>query len=362
MFSNPRAMEMRSPLQLAMIGVGDVARRDYLPHFGRIASLATVAMVISRNRARAEKTADEFGIPAVATDWRAAMDTQIDAVINLTPAPVHGEINWALARGGRHFYSEKPFAGDVAEGQRVRAAAEQSHAVVAAAPSVMVYPQVIRAAQILASGELGTIRSVRANATVSPPPWEGYIGDHAPFFSADVGPLSDMGVYPLHVITGLLGDVDEASAIAQRTRTAFTVDQGPFAGSVVPVGVEDNWQVLLSLASGPLVSLQVGFCITQPSSCDVEVCGERGSMAISLLDPSRPLTVFVDGVSRLEAVVHERSDGPDHVLGVREFLEAILSKREPVINTRHALHVIAVRQAIVSAARSGARTAVEAIN
>ena len=195
---------MTGPLRLAVIGVGDVAYRDYLPHAGRVAHLGRVEMVISRDRARVEKAAQDFSVPRAETDWRAALDPAIDAVINLTPAPIHSEINLALAQAGRNFYSEKPYALSLADGRAIRDAAQQSGAIVAAAPSVMVYPQVMRAAEILASGEIGAVRSVRCNANTSPPPWGGYIGDHAPFFSAEVGPLSDMGVYPLHALTGLL--------------------------------------------------------------------------------------------------------------------------------------------------------------
>ena len=353
---------MKAPIRLAVIGVGDVAYRDYLPHIGRIANLARVEMVIARDRGRVERAARDFSVPIARTNWRDAMGPEVDAVLNLTPAPVHGEINLALAQSGRHVYSEKPFARDVDEGRVIRAAAAKSGAVFAAAPSVVVYPQVKRAAQILASGELGAIHSVRANATGSPPPWGGYIGDHAPFFSAEVGPLSDMGVYPLHALTGLLGNVVAVSAMGQRTRDGFAVTDGPFAGTTVPVLVQDNWQILLSLASGPLATLQVGFCTAQPAACHVEISGERGSMTVPLLDPTSPLLVFAGGILRTEPVAHERLDGPDHILGVRDFLKAIHDKRDPVINTQHALHVVAIRQAIAQAAQSGARVPVQPIS
>ena len=353
---------MKALIRLAIIGVGDVAYRDYLPHIGRIANLARVQMVIARDHGRVEQAARDFSVPMARTNWRDAMGPEIDAVLNLTPAPIHGEINLALVQAGRHVYSEKPFARDVAEGRIIRAAAAQSGAVFAAAPSVMVYPQVKRAAQILASGELGAIHSVRATATGSPPPWGGYIGDHAPFFSEEVGPLSDMGVYPLHAITGLLGEVVAVSAMGQRTRDGFAVTEGPFAGTTVPVLVEDNWQILLSFASGPLATMQVGFCTAQPAGCHVEISGERGSMTVPLLDPTSPLLVFANGVMRTEPVAHERHDGPDHILGVRDFLEAIRDNRDPVISTSHALHVVAIRQAIAAAAQSGSRVPVHPIS
>lgn len=340
-------------MRLAVIGVGDVAYRDYLPQFGRIAHLGTVSLVIARNLERTQAAARFFRVLHVDVDWRRALDSDVDAVINLTPAPIHGEINLALANAGRHFYSEKPFARDVAEGKAIIAAAARTGCVIAAAPSVMVYPQVLRAAEVLRSGELGAIHSARATATTAPPPWGGYVGDHAPFFSADVGPLSDMGVYPLHALTGLLGNVVTVSALSSRTRSSFAVNDGPFAGTTVPVEVDDNWQIALALDSGILASLQVAYCITQPGSCHLEIAGEAGSMVVPILDPSEPLRITIGGTTRDEPVGHHRNDGPDHLLGVLDFLEAIRDSREPVINSAHALHVVAVRRAIEEAARSG---------
>lgn len=347
-------------MRLAVIGVGDVAYRDYLPHLGRIAHLGRVDMVIARNRERTEVAARHFGVPRVETDWHRVLDAGIDAVINLTPAPVHGEINLALAEAGRHFYSEKPLAFDLAEAEAIRSAAARTGCVIAAAPSVMVYPQVIRAAEILRGGELGPVHSVRANATVSPPPWGGYVGDHGPFFSAEVGPLSDMGVYPLHALTGLLGSIAGVSAISKRTRQSFDVTEGPFAGTTVPVEVDDNWQIVLALDSGVLASLQVSYCITQAASCQLEITGEKGSMTVPLLDPTQPLQVLSGGTLREEQVEHARNDGPDHILGVQDFLESIRDKREPVIGSAHAIHVVAVRRAIEEAAKSGNRISVAA--
>ena len=134
---------------------------------------------------------------------------------------------------GKHLYSEKPVARDRDEGARIAEAAAASGSTVVAAPSVMVFPQVRRASDLLATGMIGTVNSVRAHGTAPPPPWTGYDSDSSPYFGAEVGPLSDMGVYPLHAITGLLGPVVEVAAMSDRTRDAFTVVEGPYAGERV---------------------------------------------------------------------------------------------------------------------------------
>ena len=241
--------------RLAIIGVGDVAFRDYLPEMARLANMARIDLVCARTEARAARAAQEYNVPRWSTAWRDALGADIDVVVNLTPAPAHGEINLALARAGKHFYSEKPFAKDVDEGARIAAAAQQSGSRVVAAPSVMLFPQLRRAAGLLAEGRIGKVHTVRAHACTAPPPWRGYQSDPTPYFSANVGPLSDMGVYPLHAITGLVGEAVEVFAMSTRTRNSFVVEDGPCLGKEIPVEVDDNWQVLLRLADGAIASI-----------------------------------------------------------------------------------------------------------
>ena len=173
---------MAKLLRISVIGVGDVAYRDYVPQMKRLADLGQIDLLIARNTGRLAKAAADFHVSRVASDWRAALETEIDVALNLTPAPIHGEINLGLARAGRHFYTEKPFANSVEQGVAIVRAARETGAVIAAAPSVMVYPQILAAASLLGRGVIGNVHSVRATATTPSPPWGGYHSDHGPFF------------------------------------------------------------------------------------------------------------------------------------------------------------------------------------
>ena len=353
---------MAKLLRISVIGVGDVAYRDYVPHMNRLAEVAQIDLLIARNTERLAKAAADFHVARVASDWRAAVEPGIDVALNLTPAPMHGEINLGLARAGRHFYTEKPFANSVEQGVAIVRAARKTGAVIAAAPSVMVYPQILAAASLLGRGVIGKVHSVRATATAPPPPWRGYHSDHGPFFSAEVGPMSDMGVYPLHAITGLLGEAVEVAAFSSRTRDDFLVTEGPFAGQSVPVDVDDNWQLILRLSGGILASVQVAYCIDHSASCHLEISGETGTITLGILDPTVALRVHSNSHGDWEEpVAHARNDGPDHVLGVADLLDSIQTGRDPVIGARHALHVMAIRAAAETATATGRSVPVQDI-
>lgn len=353
---------MTTPFRLAVIGVGDVAYRDYLPEMARLRGLARISLVCSRSESRAAQAARDFNVPRWSTDWRDALGPDIDAVLNLTPAPAHGEINLALASAGKHYYTEKPFAQDVVEGARIADAAGRSGSVIVAAPSILLFPQVRRAAELLASGTIGKIHAVRAHGTAAPPPWPGYLSDSAPYFSDAVGPLSDMGVYPLHAITGLVGEAVEVCAMSVRTRHSFIVEEGPYCGNQVPVEADDNWQLLLRLAGGALASVTSGFCVHRFEGPELELAGEHGTIAISLLDCSRPLRIFHPGGGwKKEAVSHARASGPDHVLGVEHLLQCVCDATEPIPSVAHAMHVMAVREAACESASVGRRVRIQPV-
>ncbi|HET7092459.1 MAG TPA: Gfo/Idh/MocA family oxidoreductase, partial [Thermomicrobiales bacterium] len=57
-------------LKLALLGAGDVAQRDYLPEFHRIADRAEWVAVCGRSNERARTIADAYHIRATFTDYR----------------------------------------------------------------------------------------------------------------------------------------------------------------------------------------------------------------------------------------------------------------------------------------------------
>ena len=334
-------------LRLAIIGVGDVAQRDYLPEFGRLSSRAEITVVCGQGAARVQEVAERFGVPRWSTDYREAVNADdVDAVVNLTPIPVHGEVTLAALRAGRHVYSEKPLVGTAREARELRDEAERQAVVLVCAPSIMLFPQVRRVREIIASGELGVIRAARAHAIAGPPPWAGYDSDPTPFFGAEGGPLVDMAVYPLHVLTGLFGPATSVCALSSRARDGFTVADGPHTGRHVPVDSDDTWQVLLRV--GPcLASVEANFTTVPSPAPECELRGDLGGVAFSLLDVSAPISVLADGSEEWvdDPIEHERESGPDHILGVEHLVECVASGDHPLVSAEHAIHVLDIIEA-----------------
>jgi predicted dehydrogenase len=349
-----------TPVRLGVVGVGDVARRDYLPEAYRLAGTAEIAVVCGRDPGRLRRVASDYGVPAWSTDYDELLSGDIDAVVNLTPAPVHAAITRAALRSGRHVYTEKPLACTAAEARELRDEAAGRGLVLVCAPSVLLFPQLQRASKILASGELGTVWSARAQAFGGIPPWDGYDSDPSPYFSADNGPLVDMAVYPLHALTGLLGPVRRVAAMARRTRERFTIASGPRSGQVVQIEAEDQWQLVLDLGACT-ASVEANFATVDSRATDCELRGDRGAVAFSLFEAAKPISVLrsgAEGWSELPLAA-ARSSGPDHILGVLHLAECITTGRRPLASAAHAIHVLDVIEAARQAARRGETVTVE---
>ena len=330
-------------IRLGIIGAGDVAERDYLPEWHRLEGEAVISVVCGRSPERARRVAEQYGIDRWSTNYREVVQSDVDAIVNLTPINLHYPITLAALEAGKHVYTEKPMASSPAQAEALEHLASERGLVLVCAPSFMLFPQIAKVGQLLASGDLGVVHAARAQALTGPPPWPGYGSDPSFFFESEAGPLVDMGVYPLHVLTGLLGPVSGVAAMAARTMQSFVVTDGPFNGKVIGVEAEDTWQVIARLG-GCIASIEANFSTVGSAAADCELRGERAAVAFSLFDVSAPISLLPAGESDWTdiPVTHEREAGPDHLLGIRELLECIAEGRTPVPNARHAIHVLEI--------------------
>jgi len=342
-------------LRIGVVGAGDVATRDYLPEAHRLHPRARIVAIASSDGRRAAAVAERFALPASCAGYEQLLARDdVDAVVNLTPARLHGDVNRAAIEAGRHLYSEKPFAPTVPEAVELTTAAERQGVVLVCAPSVMVFPQVARARQLLAAGAIGSVWNATGQFLGGLPPWAGYESDPSPFFAVGSGPLVDIGVYPLHALTGLLGPVRRVTAMATRSRADFVQLDGSMGGRTIPVDVDDTWHVTLRFDCGAVATVRSDFATLGASATpDVELDGETGTIAFQLIDMTAPLRVH-DGSSWTDEHLPEaRADGPDHLLGVAHLVDCVLSGTSNVLSAEHATHVIDIVHAADRSATEG---------
>ena len=346
---------MPTTVKLAILGCGDVAQRDYLPEMHRLAGRAEIVAICGRTSQRVREVAAHYAIPAWYDDAeRMLAEADADVVVNLTPIQAHLETTLAALRAGKHVYSEKPIATSLADALRIRAAAAARRVTMVCAPSVMLFPQVRFAKDLVERGEIGPVYAALGRGWGGVPPWRGYLSDPSSFFARGGGPLADMGVYPLHALTGILGPVQRVSAFAARVKDSFVVADGPFAGKRVPIEVEDNWHLILDFGAARLASVTANNVALDSRAPQMELFGLMGTIAVDLLDVAAPVETLRPGQAwQPHDLPHERSGGPDHLLGVAHLIDCLQSGAKPIPSLDHAVHVIEIIEAASSSVRSG---------
>jgi predicted dehydrogenase len=346
---------MTRTVKLALLGCGDVAQRDYLPEMHRLAGRAELVAVCGRTAERVRQVAEQYDIPAQYDDYRCMLaESDAEAVINLTPIQLHTETTLAALAAGKHVYSEKPIATTLDDAERIRNEADRRGLTLVCAPSVLLFPQVRFARELVSSGRIGNVHAALGRGYGGVPPWSGYPSDPSPFFAHGAGPLADMGVYPLHAITGILGPAKRVNAFAAQARDGFVIEDGPFAGKRVPIEVADNWHLMLDFGDGRLASLTANNVAQDSRAPQMELFGLAGTVSVNLLDVSAPVETLVPGEGwTSHTIPHERSAGPDHLLGVEHLVECLTSGTRPIPSIDHAIHVVEIMEAATRSAAAG---------
>ena len=148
------------PVRWGILSTAKIAKTKVIPGMLKSAELR-VAAIASRDLSRAEAAARELGIPKAYGSYEALLaDPEIEAVYNPLPNDQHVALTIAAARAGKHVLCEKPFAMNAAGIAPL--IAMKPAVLIAEAFMIRHHPQWIRAREIIASDEIGELKSVQA--------------------------------------------------------------------------------------------------------------------------------------------------------------------------------------------------------
>lgn len=174
-----------------------------------------VAAVAARDMSRAQAFAAGHGIAQVYDSYEALLaDPDVDAVYNPLPNGLHGKWTRAAIEAGRHVLCEKPFTANAAEAREIARLAATSDRVVMEAFHYRYHPLALRAEEIVASGELGTLQRVDV-AFCFPLPKFSDIRYH---YALAGGATMDVGCYAVHMLRTFGGGTPEVVSAQAKLR------------------------------------------------------------------------------------------------------------------------------------------------
>jgi predicted dehydrogenase len=149
-----------TPIRVGIVGCGRIATLHEMGYRGR--SDACIHAVCDAKKARALKAAREWGVERVYSDYtRLLSDPEIDLVELLVPHNLHAAMTVQACEAGKHVSVQKPMAMNVAEGERMIAAAQRAGVVLRIYENFVFYPPHVLAKKMIEAGEIGEPQMIR---------------------------------------------------------------------------------------------------------------------------------------------------------------------------------------------------------
>ncbi|HRA68325.1 MAG TPA: Gfo/Idh/MocA family oxidoreductase [Caldilinea sp.] len=374
---------------IGMIGYGGIGRvhgmayRSLPFHYGLPADTFRIGGVATTRAETAQAAAAELGCDFWTADYHELLARpEIDAVDICVPNHLHAAIVEAAAAAGKHIYCEKPLAMNVAEAQRMVAAAARAGVKTQMTFNFRFYPALLRAKQLVDDGFLGRIFSFRGRYYRS-----SYIDPTKPISwrqqkaIAGGGALFDIGSHILDLLYSLVGEF----ASVQATLDTLIEERPAGAGSTERVAVDVDDIALLTLRTktgvlGVVDASRMGAGLT--NDIGFEIFGEKGAIRFSGLDPAwlevydvrdadKP-TGGMRGFRRVETVnryagqkAPDWSMAPDFVRTHAEcqyqFLMAVAENRPTQPTLADGLHIQAVMAAAERSSQAGRWVRIEEV-
>ena len=141
-------------------------------------------------------------------------DPDLDAVYNPLPNGLHGRWTRAALAAGKHVLCEKPFTANASEAREIAELAANSDRVVMEAFHYRYHPLTLRVEEIIASGELGTLKRVEAALCFPLPKFS----DIRYNYSLAGGATMDAGCYAVHMVRTFGGSTPEVVSAQAKLR------------------------------------------------------------------------------------------------------------------------------------------------
>lgn len=256
---------MTDPVKVGIVGLGRWARTltHAVQHSRHLRIVSAYGISAEERHAFQSEVADGYGI-RVAPDLDALLaDPEVRGAILTVPNEEHWPCAAAVARAGKHVYTEKPIATSLEDGLRITALQRDYPVTVTVGHSARLMSGIRQIKAAIEAGELGRVCFMEANfsnfrgLSFTPRMWRWY-SDKAPG-----GVLSLLGIHQFDVLHYLGGEMLEVSSMSSK---------------LSPTGMEtdDQSMTLVRFADGKIG--YVGACWTSPGVFMVRVFGQKGLM------------------------------------------------------------------------------------
>jgi len=334
-------------MRLAIVGCGFIAQQ-YAEAIARRDDLTLVAAT-DLVPERAAQFVDAFGGTAYADLDTLLGRSDAECMVNLTIHDAHAPVTRQCLKAGRHVFSEKPLALDAEAARTLVELADANGVRLGCAPISLMADAQQRARRYLQEGRCGSLRM--AYATCNLGRLTEWNANPEPFLR--IGPLFDGAVYPLTVLTGLLGPVRCVLTAHQ----SLLLDTHTHDGQLFTVDTPDHTTAVLEFDDGVQAQLTASMYVPYQTQHfnSIEFHGDDGSLFLrncGTLDASEAEAVQFARLGKPYRPVPlpQAASALDYASALDEVAAAVRAERSPSASGRQAAHVVAVIETITQCA------------
>jgi predicted dehydrogenase len=332
-------------VRAALVGAGNIAGRyatRILESDGLELAGATDVLP-----GRADAFAAEQGGVAYPSLDALLSDDAVELLVNLTAPHAHAEVTAAALAAGKHVHSEKPLALRHAEAQRLVELARTHGVRLSTSPATLLGEAQQTLWKLVREGAIGRVRAAYAEAN-----WDRIEAWHPdPRELYAVGPMVDVAVYPITILTAMFGPARRVHAFA----TTLEPDRRLLDGTAFRPAAPDFVVALLELEDGVVARITASFYVGAGKQSGIELHGDTGSLwlpAWAEADSSLQLQQRKGGYEPVE-LVREPFPGIDWSRPLVELVAAVREGRPHRASAEHAAHVVEILNAVEAAYGAG---------
>ena len=358
-------------VKYAIVGCGSVSWNRYFKEgmWQEVAeSGGELVAVCDTSEARAKRPADKFGIPYYLDLDEMLAKQEFDLLVNLTNVPAHFALSLKGLQAGRHVYTQKPMTVTVEEATILIDEAAKRNLKLVAEDAGKIQPVHRTMISLVKDGVIGKIVYVRARCNH----WGPAIIDNWPtdptwFYQQGAGPLRDVGIERLHMVTALLGPAKRVTGMSGINQPDVVVRGGPNKGMKIQIKEDNVTLLLMDFGNETFAMLDNSWLNYKATKMpNMEIYGQTGVISHVAGGGNKrdaydfELQLYRDepelgirGWTAIDVIPPLKRDYPPSVVGLTHAIECILEDKKPVLSGEHARHCIEIIEKGFLAAKTG---------
>jgi D-xylose 1-dehydrogenase (NADP+, D-xylono-1,5-lactone-forming) len=320
-------------IRWGVLGTAGIAQTQVIPAILRSDNAELIGIASRGEKAKA--VAEVFSIPYYYESYEELLRNQeIDAVY--IPLPNHLHKKWAIeaAKSGKHILIEKPVALTAKETEEIIAVCNENNVKFMEAFMYQFHPQHKQVKEIIASGEIGEVKFIRAGFSYLLEDRKENIRMNKEMGG---GSIYDIGSYCIHAIR----HITESEPVQVEAFAELDPESGIDLSSIVYMKMENGVNCVFDCS--------FDMCFRQ----EYEIIGSKGRITVP--GAYRPDVIGNEGVILIQSVQGQRSEsvyGDQYKLQIDHFSQAIKGNFQPAYTAENTINNMRVIDACYKSIKS----------